>query len=144
MKSKIKYFVLLATFAIVFIVFLSPMFVVTETNNVGALINIPISTYDVLFKGLPSDNVAPSIFVGISFAAFIVVIVTTSIQLFLKRKIMFLYYTTIIAFTVSFVSYATAGFIYQHLGWAFYLTEVIYAIDLIFILSFELLATKGL
>lgn len=144
MKSKIKYFVLLATFAIVFIVFLSPMFIVTENNNVGVLISIPISTYDVLFKGLPSDNIAPSIFVGLSFAAFIIVIITTCLQLFLKRKIMFLYYTLIISFTISFVSYATAGFIYQHLGWAFYLTEIIYAIDLIFILSFELLATKGL
>ncbi len=144
MKAKVKYIILLASFAIILVVFLSPMFVIIEKNSAGVNTNVDISTYSVLFNNLPKDAIAVNIFTWISFISLLLAVILIFIQLFLRDKNRPLYYITIVVFTIAFVSFATAGFVYQHLGWAFYLTEIIYALDLIFILSFELISSKGL
>lgn len=138
MRKRIKYIIEIILVSFIFLLFFNEMFHVDSTDK-----DKVFSPYGIMFNNL-GDNLFVKILLWFSFIAVIAFVISLIIQLILVPKNRTIYYISIVLLTLSFVSFVTCGFINKDMSGIFYLVGVDYGLSLIGILSFELIASKGL
>lgn len=138
MRKRIKFIVEIVIIALYYLVIFNDIFHVDSANP-----NKLFSPYAIIFHGA-GDNLFSRVMLIINFifvGAFIILLVLQLIFAPIKRT---LYYISIATLTIAFLSFTLVGFVLSDMSGLFYLVEGVFGLSLIGLLSFELLASKGL